>query len=565
LPKDVRHRFDNKKQIWKSAKTSNLKEALLIRDQVLADYKLQFIAIRSGGTNKVYAKDAPSNTKIEEWQKKDKKKVLIFIVAYNAEKTLEDVLNRIPASLQKDFNTEILVIDDASKDNTFHIGLSHKRKSISKFPFNVLKNPINQGYGGNQKIGYHYAIKNNFDFVALLHGDGQYAPEYLPKLLTPLNKGKADAVFGSRMIKNTNALKGGMPLYKFIGNKILTFVQNILLGVKLSEFHSGYRVYSVNTLKRIPFFMNTNDFHFDTEIIIQFTLYKGLIREVPIPTYYGDEICHVNGLKYAYNVLKTSFTARLQRYNLLYDRRFDAIEEKNNSDYYSAKLNWESSHSIAINYTKNSKVILDLGCANAEVTRYLAKSKRKTVYAVDKYKPKNIPKNVVFLKHDLNIALENSSFYGKKFDTILLLDVVEHLLNPEKFVDDIYKMVKSDLDTKILVTTGNVAFIITRFLHLFGLFNYGKRGILDITHTRLFTFKTLVKLFEQSGFRIEEVKGIPAPWPLILGENFLGHTAITINKILNKLFPGIFAYQIWLTVKPSPSLDYLLKSAERNK
>ena len=126
-------------------------------------------------------------------------------------------------------------------------------------------------------------------------------------------------------------------------------------------------------------------------------------------------------------------------------------------------------------------------------------------------------------------------------------------------------MAKSNLDTKILVSTGNVAFIITRFLHLFGLFNYGKKGILDITHTRLFTFKTLIKLFEQSGFIIEEVEGIPAPWPLILGENFLGYFAVKINKLLNKLFPGIFAYQIWLTVKPSPSLEYLLKNAENNK
>ena len=92
---------------------------------------------------------------------KHKKKVLIFIVAYNAEKTIENVLNRIPVSLQKEFNAEILVIDDASKDDTYKIGLSHKNKSMSKFPLHVLKNPINQGYGGNQKIGYHYAIKNN--------------------------------------------------------------------------------------------------------------------------------------------------------------------------------------------------------------------------------------------------------------------------------------------------------------------------------------------------------------------------------------------------------------------
>jgi glycosyltransferase involved in cell wall biosynthesis len=112
-------------------------------------------------------------------------------------------------------------------------------------------NPINQGYGGNQKIGYHYAIENDFDFVALLHGDGQYAPEVLQALVEPLRRGEADAVFGSRMLVPRDALRGGMPLYKYIGNRVLTRLQNSLLGTELSEFHSGYRVYAVSALKGI--------------------------------------------------------------------------------------------------------------------------------------------------------------------------------------------------------------------------------------------------------------------------------------------------------------------------
>jgi glycosyltransferase involved in cell wall biosynthesis len=124
----------------------------------------------------------------------------------------------------------------------------------------VLYNPVNQGYGGNQKIGYHYAIENGFDFVALLHGDGQYAPEMLGALTEPLRQGEADAVFGSRMLVRGDALKGGMPLYKFLGNRILTSVQNRLLGTKLSEFHSGYRVYRVSAIKALPFDRNSNVF-----------------------------------------------------------------------------------------------------------------------------------------------------------------------------------------------------------------------------------------------------------------------------------------------------------------
>src|SRR5262249_49701874 len=154
------------------------------------------------------------------------------------------------------------------------------------FALTVLFNPINQGYGGNQKIGYYYALRKGFDFVVLLHGDGQYAPEYLPGLIRPLKDGAADACFGSRMMIRGGALKGGMPLYKFFGNKILTWFENRMLRTSLTEFHSGYRAYGVAALKQIPFELNTNDFHFDTEIIVQFVIAGLRIVEVPIPTYY---------------------------------------------------------------------------------------------------------------------------------------------------------------------------------------------------------------------------------------------------------------------------------------
>ncbi|HMA80501.1 MAG TPA: glycosyltransferase family 2 protein, partial [Candidatus Binatia bacterium] len=239
-----------------------------------------------------------------------KPRVLVFVVAYNAERTIESVLSRIPASLSEDYEVEILAIDDASGDRTFEIGQRVKLAGALSLPLRVLFNPVNQGYGGNQKIGYHYAIKNDFDFVALVHGDGQYAPEALPELLKPLSQGTADAVFGSRMLSRGAALKGGMPLYKFAGNKVLTGLQNRLLHTRFSEFHSGYRIYSVAALRKVPFDRNTNDFHFDTEIIIQLVKAGMRLRELPIPTYYGDEICHVNGLKYAWNVVKATLKSR---------------------------------------------------------------------------------------------------------------------------------------------------------------------------------------------------------------------------------------------------------------
>ena len=201
-----------------------------------------------------------------------KQRVLIFVVAYHAETTIVDVVHRIPVELLAEYDFELLIIDDSSKDGTFE--RSHELSTRTDIPFDirVLFNPANQGYGGNQKLGYHYAIENGYDFVALLHGDGQYAPECLPDLLKPLAEGSAAAVFGSRMLTPNGALKGGMPMYKYVGNRILTWMQNSLLRTNLSEFHSGYRIYAVDALRSIPFERNSNDFHFDTEIIIQFVV-----------------------------------------------------------------------------------------------------------------------------------------------------------------------------------------------------------------------------------------------------------------------------------------------------
>jgi len=268
----------------------------------------------------------------------DKKlRLLIYIVAYNHEKFIKKVLDRIPIKIIEKYQTEILINDDSSDDNTLNIINEYKKKNkIEKFKITVLSNPKNQGYGGNQKIGYYYAIKHNLDFVALLHGDGQYAPEYLEQLIEPLKQSKIDAVFGSRMMIKGTALKGGMPLYKFIGNKILTFFQNLLLKTNFSEFHSGYRVYKVSSLKKVPFQLNSNDYCFDTEIIIQFVKFNLKIVELPIPTFYGDEISYVVGTKYAFQIMVSTVKANLQRFSLFYDQKFDNKIESSATDLLKA-------------------------------------------------------------------------------------------------------------------------------------------------------------------------------------------------------------------------------------
>ena len=487
-----------------------------------------------------------------------KKRVLIFIGAYNAEKHIGGVLDRIPKIFWTDetYETEVLIIDDASKDNTVEIANKYQLKTNRNIK--VLRNPVNQRYGGNQKIGYTYAIEQNFDVVALLHGDGQYAPEMLDTLIAPIAQGETDVVFGSRMMEKQNALKGGMPFYKFLGNIILTTTQNLLLKSNLTEFHTGYRIYSVAALKEIPFQYNSNDFDFDTDIIIQVLDSKFRIKEIPIPTHYGDEVCHVNGVKYAMQILRTSLLAQVQKFNIYYHPKFDYKPKENP---YKSKTDFDSTHTFAIDHIPSGSVVLDFGCASGYIAAKL-KEKGCRVYGYDQFFSDEAVKHcekvfqVNFDNFDFQVP-ENEN----KIDYVLLLDVVEHLSDPADFLTMIRERLAKHRP-EIILTTGNIAFILTRLSLLAGQFNYGRRGILDLTHKRLFTFSSIKQLLSNFGYEISLVKGVPVPIPFIIGNKSLANFLLSINNLLIKLSKGLFSFQIALVAKPLPTLNLLLENAK---
>lgn len=478
-------------------------------------------------------------------------RVLIFIVAYNAEQHIEKVLLRIPREVFDKYDYEILIIDDSSKDKTFDVARRFQEENQS-LNLKVLYNPVNQGYGGNQKLGYQYAINHNFDAVVLLHGDGQYAPELIEQIFAPLLRGEADAVFGSRMMVRGAARKGGMPLYKFVGNKILTFLENRILGANLSEFHSGYRAYSVNALRRIPFQHNSPDFHFDTEIIIQLLLGGLRIHETPIPTYYGDEICHVNGVKYAWDVVMACLRSRVQKLAILYQRKYDVELEPG---HHTLKLGYTSSHTMAIDRVAPNSRVLDIGICEGLIASEL-KKKGCRVSGINQFPLKHEVHFDQYVQCDLNTP--QFPFDMESFDYILMLDIIEHLQKPESFMDTLRHQVKLSRATVIL-TTANIAFGIIRLQLLLGQFNYGKVGILAFGNSRLFTFKTLKHLCEECGYIVKDLKGVPVPFPKVVGDNWLGRLLLNINKLLIKVCKSLFAYQIYAELQPTPVVDNLLE------
>jgi glycosyltransferase involved in cell wall biosynthesis len=473
------------------------------------------------------------------------KRLLIFIVAYNAESTIEKVLARIPRSLHSD-QVEVLIIDDSSKDETFIHGLRYQQRQ-SDFKITVLRTPKNQGYGGNQKLGYRYAIDNGFDIVALVHGDGQYAPEKLPELVAPFLHGEADAVFGSRMIDKRAARRGGMPAYKWIGNQVLTGFQNRMLGTNLSEFHTGYRLYSTAALAQLPFEKNTNDFHFDTEIIIQFVLKKLRIVELPIPTHYGDEVCHVNGLKYAWNVFKSTVKARLCGIHLFYDRKFDVEPD---AVTHSDKLSFPSSQTFAVESCPAGKNVLQLGIGHENVAAELVRRECR-VTAID-FSASELGSSATCFAVNPSLPADLPAY-----DQILLMDLIEHLHDPENFMDSLRKQT-AGRRPEVIITAANVAFFVTRIMLAFGQFNYSRKGILGIGHRRLFTFKSLRALLEQAGYEVLEARGVPAPFPLAIGTNFWSRALLRINQGLLKFSKSLFAYQVCFRARGLPDSRHLL-------
>jgi glycosyltransferase involved in cell wall biosynthesis len=227
------------------------------------------------------------------------KKLFIVIPAYQAELTLQGVFNRIPNEIYNR-GARIIVVNDGSADGTGELarGIASSRPNIE-----VIDHPRNRGYAQAQKTGFTYALEQGADIAALLHADGQYAPELLPRLLAPLDNDEADLVIGSRMLDG-GALRGGMPLYKYIANKSLTALENFAYGLRVSEYHSGYMLYSRSCLTTIPFVRLSDTFHFDGEMIMMSGKKKLRIREIAIPTRYADEKSHLKPVQYGLDVLK---------------------------------------------------------------------------------------------------------------------------------------------------------------------------------------------------------------------------------------------------------------------
>ena len=240
------------------------------------------------------------------------KKIIVVLPAYNAARTLEMTYREIPF----DIVDEVILVDDASRDDTPEVA--------GRLGISFVSHKQNTGYGGNQKTCYRMALDRGADIVAMLHPDYQYTPKLLPAMAAMIAYGEFDAVLASRIL-GTGALKGGMPFYKYLSNRFLTCIENILLGQKLSEYHTGYRAFSRQVLEALPLDRNSDDFVFDNQMLAQIIWFGFRLGEVSCPTKYFPEASSINfrrSVIYGLGVMKTAILFRLQYWNLYHPQLF---------------------------------------------------------------------------------------------------------------------------------------------------------------------------------------------------------------------------------------------------
>ncbi len=486
-------------------------------------------------------------------------RVLIFVVAYQHERLIEGLFERIPSQLFNNDRVQFLVIDDAGGDATAEV-LQRWIEARSIRNVSVARNPVNQRYGGNQKLGYRYALEAGFDFTILLHGDAQYAPEMLPDFIEIWERTGAAVVLGTRMGSVKSARAGGMPIYKIVSNKGLTWFQNQLTGLRLTEYHTGYRAYSSAFLRRVPFESNTNDYHFDTEMLFQAANIGAHIEEFDIPTHYGDEDCNVDGVQYGKDVLRATLHYRMHRLGMLCSLKFRDLE-KGSGHYAVHGLDTAHAGALEIVERMEPRRVVDLGCGQGVVAR-ACREKGIEVTGVDLVEPE--PEAVDrFEKADLGYPLPIDAFDA---DLVLLLDVIEELSNPEQLLLDLRNHSRALRPGReaplVVVVTPNVAFISNRIALLFGRFNYTDRGILDIQHRRLFNRVSLRRTLRDCGYAIERIAPVAVPWEAVIGGH-LGRFLQRATGLLARVWPSAFAFQFLVTCRPLPGVEQILSTREQ--
>ena len=393
----------------------------------------------------------------------------------------------------------------------------------------VLKTPDCFGPGGDLKLAFRYAIEQGFDSIYVVGQNAECSQKLLPLMKQGLSEEKNDAVFCFENHRQMKQFKNGIPRY-------------------------GVMAAQTAALKQVPFERNSNDSLFFCELAKQLEHRGRNLVHFVVP---GVKQAHDAGY---WKALKVSIHSRLHQAGFFYDRKFDTGEH-----HYPQKLGRYSSHAKILNSVSRGSKVLDLGCGRGFLASGLV-GQGCTVHGVDILAPEKVGESISrYFQIDLNKNPEQiiDVLRGESYDVILMADILEHLVDPERYLSILRENTPWQKPPKFLVCTANVAFVVVRSMLAFGQFNYGPRGILDRTHTRLFTRKSFDLIFRQAGFEIKKKSWVPMPFQSIFQNEHLAGLLEWMNQALANLRPGLFSYQMLFTVKALPTTQQLLTASQK--
>ncbi len=465
-------------------------------------------------------------------------KIGLFLFDCADAETLRKTLDRIPEPVW-DWLSEVVVVV-APKPAGDSVG-GALRSLAGAHRVLIHRLPRESGFGGARKAAFEYGLRKGFDHVVFIRGDGVHAPEALPQLLAPIHSTPARVVIASRMLAGPRSLRAGMGRLRWLVHIFATGIENRILGLRLGDYDSGYRVYSCRAIRRIRFQLNHNDRQFDIQILIQLRALRFPIEEVAVLPAWSEFNHEELGIGNAFRSWFSALEYRLHQLHVFRRGRYFVDADIR----YTLKLSRTGSHMQVVAAIDPGRRVLDLGCSQGLLSRPL-KEKDVRVIGVDAGSGEGIAEELeAYYQRDLDAALDLP--LGREFDYVVISDVIEHLRNRHQLLVGSRRFLKEG--GRLVISTPNIALWFYRLSLFVGRFEYGPRGVLDETHVHLYTRATFRREVEGAGFHVVHERVTALPFEVVFrstGRSRLVRSISGLYHTFARAWPELFAYQIIL-------------------
>jgi methionine biosynthesis protein MetW len=468
-------------------------------------------------------------------------RIALFVFDCADTSALRQVLDRISDPVAAWFE-EIVIVQDRSAAEQRPVPREWRERGDGASEIGsrlrVHRLPRDAGFGGARKAAFEYAVRKRFDHVVFMRGDGIHPPEALPELVRPIHDDPNQMVFAYRLLRMPRT-PGGWKLFpNLVAHTLATGFQNRLLGLRLRDYHSGFRLYSMRAIERMPYQLNSDDPHFDMQLVIQCRVLGVPVCEVPVGPLWREYATNAAGLAEVFRASRCAVDYRLHQLHVLRLGNYFVDEGVR----YTFKHSATGSHMQIVRTIEPDSRVLDLGCSQGLLARPL-QEKGVRVTGVD-IAPPSAPIDGLeqFFERDLDRELELP--FGRDFDYVVVSDVIEHLRNRTQLLRSARTFLKEG--GRLIISTPNIALWFYRLSLLVGRFEYGPRGVLDETHVHLFTRATFRREVEKAGFYILRERVTALPFEIVFESTGRSRLVRSLNHFyhrLARLWPTMFAYQ----------------------